>query len=1487
MIFDRFKIKNLLINTLSPIDNAEIYIDADTLRISDSTVQLNSGDLDNKTTEYHIYSGDTYISGSNNELQYETVDNELKIKITPEVDIRTVSDINRGYYSIIYNFIDKLIDFNSDIINISSDRTELELRVVGNFDVYTPLYNLITGTNTEKFKKDLVLNFGENNLIPITDVNFNNNTRKGESTSDVRFPIRVDTVSGGNTNAEILISIINGSFLPTPQQFNLWKDADLIIWYPLDGDENFWVESKRKVLPVPVITPPPIPQIQANFGVPVPPLALTSALYISPNTTTTGRLAKFNLKKKPIGSDGGFFNASTVNNQLSIGWDIERDSNNDPIIYIHPNLTTSDTPIDRIQTQFEPDEVLPVNNNTPRFSIVRYFDETLADISNLKTVILKLYRPLPIELEVKRTKIHRLIRDSYIERLLVYPFVESEQFEDFSAPNFNLDLGLYGQSTGTDYKTWNELLDANLSTSQQIIDKYISGSFGGLKLNVDYSDFSNFVHFSSAEERVRNFRYKLELIEAFDSRINYLQTVSGSTAQTNIDQLEFRKSNLISGFDGFERWLYYDNNEPIYTHYSSSNYTFNSWPKITTTPLNLYSVTSIEATQYYNGLISSASLFDSYNDAMLKKSIPLSISDDPSNKDYLLFVDMIGHHFDINWAYVKSLTSITTREEHPQDGIPNELLYEVAQSMGWKLANGKQSSNLFQYALGTDNTVQPLQSGSLASKPHEQINYELWRRIVNNIPYFYKTKGTARSIKALISAYGIPQTFLSIQEYGGPTINESFQYLFENNIFLYHLNFDGIDNYISAPWDYISTGVTVSSGSINGIELQFQQSVNQPTSILNMGKGDYFAVILEPIIGSAVNGNINFYLSGSDGYKSGSIQNVPVFDNKMSTLVLQRDIPTEDINLNNSYTLHYRRGNKDRIIIRESASIDIDGSTESSYNQSWISSGSFFVGNGNLPTTNTPTLWSQANFLKGRVQEIRYWSTPLENRVIDEHTLSRNSYYGNTETATYYDLKFRFFPDRRIKTIQPTDGYLSQHPNQNITTTDSNLILSASLFGFEPTDLIGVAETYYTRIPDAGANNILNNKIRIENTELTGLLQSTGSRNEKSEFENAPLDSNRVGVFLSAASNTNKDVYNHTGYFKIDDYIGNPDTRVGYEDTYTELNSLRREVFRKYNNKNLINSVIEVLSRFDLSIFSQIKQLLPARVNYESGLVIEPHILERSKFKRHIDLKVRDISQFANINIDDIISIISDEDFNSYNINTYSDAIELSDTPIIAEYNQYESNPIQIGTPYIGTLYRYNNLLFNVSGSSIIFTTGSNGYWNYNPIGETVIESSISKKAFSRNYIFDSSVSASFGIASSSFLEPARVQEFEPEQIFDLKFNGCKIKSDSITTNSKDTPDGRPVVEIFDADPNTLIYTTQRAETGNLKLDASTKLFVVDLENSYFYDTYKWSLRNTKSSDINFKDEKNELETEANTIQSEIDRDIIPYRDILYDTDLD
>ena len=63
-----------------------------------------------------------------------------------------------------------------------------------------------------------------------------------------------------------------------------------------------------------------------------------------------------------------------------------------------------------------------------------------------------------------------------------------------------------------------------------------------------------------------------------------------------------------------------------------------------------------------------------------------------------------------------------------------------------------------------------------------------------------KSKGTARSIKSLMNTYGIPQTLLSIREYGGPKVKGD-QHLLIEDRFTYALNFNsGSEIIIPNSW---------------------------------------------------------------------------------------------------------------------------------------------------------------------------------------------------------------------------------------------------------------------------------------------------------------------------------------------------------------------------------------------------------------------------------------------------------------------------------------------------------------------------------------------------------------------------------------------------------------------------------------------------------------------------------------------------------------
>jgi hypothetical protein len=89
------------------------------------------------------------------------------------------------------------------------------------------------------------------------------------------------------------------------------------------------------------------------------------------------------------------------------------------------------------------------------------------------------------------------------------------------------------------------------------------------------------------------------------------------------------------------------------------------------------------------------------------------------------------------------------------------------------------------------------------------------------------------------------------------------------------------------------------------------------------------------------------------------------------------------------------------------------------------------------------------------------------------------------------------------------------------------------------------------------------------------------------------------------------DILKTFGDFNIDNYIGDP--RDEYKDTYSELETLREYYFERMNQN--INDYIQLVRYIDKSLLDVLAELAPARAKVSKGLLIEPHLLERSKTK--------------------------------------------------------------------------------------------------------------------------------------------------------------------------------------------------------------------------------------------------------------------------------
>jgi len=401
-------------------------------------------------------------------------------------------------------------------------------------------------------------------------------------------------------------------------------------------------------------------------------------------------------------------------------------------------------------------------------------------------LLIKLYEPLPTEFDIKsQLWIVDKVAESVSFNVDIQIEVDPQQdINGLRGPNFNINVNTKNGQT-TPYYNYNNLIASPVSSSfQKLLSFYQDKS---VDINVDYTGFSNFIHFSNAEERVRNFVYKLQLIESSSADIATQRAIVGGAGSStivssSISALQLYIDNIVKNFDTYEYFLYFN----------SSSW---AWPKSNSTqPYALYSVSSSKASNFLGStttvptavtqsLLFSASYYDTTNKDALRSVVPQYLLDDSNNEPYITFIDMVGQHFDNIWLYYKDVSNRYNATNNPDTGISLDLVSDALRGFGTQLyTNTNISDNLYYtlFGINEDGSLLPptgsekitnYVTSSLTTLPAATIQDEFYKRLYHNLPYLLKTKGTERSIKSLIATYGIPESILTVKEFGGNPIS--------------------------------------------------------------------------------------------------------------------------------------------------------------------------------------------------------------------------------------------------------------------------------------------------------------------------------------------------------------------------------------------------------------------------------------------------------------------------------------------------------------------------------------------------------------------------------------------------------------------------------------------------------------------------------------------------------------------------------------------
>jgi hypothetical protein len=816
---------------------------------------------------------------------------------------------------------------------------------------------------------------------------------------------------------------------------------------------------------------------------------------------------------------------------------------------------------------------------------------------------IKLAKPLSSEI-VRGQKVHitNTFASPPIFQNVYFFYKEPIVLNKLRGPNF---IGSFeNEGNSTEAVSLDQLIGETGSLYDELISK-LDAKSKFITIKTDYRKFENFATFSSVELRLGVYNSKVELITELERNISDLN--ANLVLKPNDEyyaalktKVEDELNTLKSSFDGYETFL---NENPAW-HYKHGEEI---------------------------GGFTSASLYDLGNGSNLINGIPEFISTDDLNYDYIKFVGMIGHYFDNLSIYIKQFTEKNNISSAPNVGVSMDLVYDTLVSLGWDPEISKENLPLLLGSFSKQDFSEdsPLYSkvGNLSESDRNKL---IWKRILNTLPFIYKTKGTKASVNAIISCFGIPKNLIKIKEYGSVDSQdengECGLYLFEET--KYEPYFSGSGEYFELPW----------TGSANSLELNVRFDKDKTSE-----EGHVFRLVSchdNWVVGVYRErglewGKVFFSLDdGSGSAVTMMTQKVPIFDGRSYSVMLRKNDVGRPIDYPVQYELLVKRSTDDRITFAESSSLIVS----ESFNRSFVSGSSLFVGNYNQ---NTSSLGVDPEAFFGNLDEIKLWEIPIDNQSMESHVLYKGGYNYSSPETMVDKLLVRISFNQPVNLWDTTTSgsvsientaFRSDFPTiyaknftpvvePNLETPECGLLTSTPMFPYQ----FGLKNiNQAVKVSSYGSQTIRNNKIAHVNQSLLSSLSSTGRSSVAASWD-SPSDSNKIGVFFSPIDSQNEEILKFFGNFNFGDLIGDP--ALVYESSYRQFEKFRQIYYDQGFGIVDYQSFMNVVrAYFDKSMFKYIGSVVPARSKYVSGILVEPSILERPKLKQK-PTTVQDVGQ--------------------------------------------------------------------------------------------------------------------------------------------------------------------------------------------------------------------------------------------------------------------
>ena len=644
---------------------------------------------------------------------------------------------------------------------------------------------------------------------------------------------------------------------------------------------------------------------------------------------------------------------------------------------------------------------------------------------------------------------------------------------------------------------------------------------------------------------------------------------------------------------------------------------------------------STEWNSWYDGMIASASLYDTQNIHSLINNLPLSLREHNDHEILRRFVNMLAEQFDLLRNYIDNYLNFYRLGYSNPHSMPDNLLPILGDAVGWKLLN-PYSSSLEDYASGTGGDEVGVKN----------VINSTWKKILNNLLYVYKVKGSTESINSLLNLYGFDSSGFKMHEYGGstaehnPTIitNDSQDFLegmknikgnvsFVQNVQPFPMmNFRGT-NSLGVDW-------WRNDAETNGVEFVFnadKSGISQTILRSSGSNNDLWDLQLIPSASSNTVTKLQFRLnasnSGSGTLATSAISMSSPFSGDFTTgsiwnVFLQRDVVTGS-NQHNAFTQSYHMfvSRKDDDKIKDVSHISMSSDQLSLLSASYANYN--FVNQHQSKALNNLFIGES---LSGSLSEFRTWTSYVSMSKFKQHTINYQSIVGNKITSSIDDLLYRYKFDEGIVNWAKTEGSSSLKVNDyNSTRLKDYSILIASQDNFNYKTSM-TEQTFY-KLAVKGTDKLPNDN----QTNLAPKLTSEGQLNPDVDIVSEPKDSsgkverqftNKFGRDMSYVNAIDSFVMNMLPDFRVDDFIGDPDEQL--TETYEDLLRLRKSLIGDPKVSIDVGANIRAAENLlSNEVVSSLDSITPAKTNFEMFYDIKNDTLFRSKIGKRTQITTK------------------------------------------------------------------------------------------------------------------------------------------------------------------------------------------------------------------------------------------------------------------------